>query len=165
MRAETKAVMQAFLKRKACTRQRTYTDGDTVYLHRNKIAWWDDEAGTICLTLAGWGTSTTRERLNGLCDLLGLRREFNQSKHEQYFGRFPIGTSEVIEIPVKDGVAQLRTAEEIIFRKKLLGDEPDIHHPDFGNPIYKQGVVFLDEFTSPEEQEFIKAFQIRSYTK
>lgn len=38
------------------------------------------------ITLAGWPTPTTRERINGLLDALGESRRVWQSKHAQFFG-------------------------------------------------------------------------------
>lgn len=111
MRQETKDIMTAFLKRKSCHRQRTMTDGDNVYLHGNRIAWREDN-GDISVTLAGWGTNTTRERLNGLCMLLMDKRPFNQRKHEQYYDDTPIDTRQVITfhsiVPVEMNVDEQR---------------------------------------------------------
>jgi hypothetical protein len=97
MRQETKDIMKAFLKRTSRRCQRTTTDGDAVYLHGNRIAWRESN-GDISMTLAGWGTPTTRERLNGLCMLLIDKRPFNQRKHEQFYNDDPIDTTQVITI-------------------------------------------------------------------
>lgn len=42
----------------------SYTDGNTLYLHGNAIA--KIEKGKLFVTTAGWGTPTTKERLNAL---------------------------------------------------------------------------------------------------
>ena len=107
MRQETKDIMKAFLNRKSCRRQRTITDGSAVYLHGNRIAWREPN-GDISMTLAGWGTPTTRERLNGLCMLLIDKRPFNQRKHEQFYHDDPIDTDQVITIHNINEVDQQR---------------------------------------------------------
>jgi len=53
-----------------------------LYLHGNIIA--RKRGGKIHLTLAGWGTPTTRERLNTLLSELDSDVRFFQSKHEQF---------------------------------------------------------------------------------
>ena len=84
MRKETQIIVRAFL------------NGEAIYLHNNRIAW--REGNHIYATLAGWGTVTTRERLNGLCRALGVPRGFYQAKHAQYYGEDEIGTREIIEL-------------------------------------------------------------------
>jgi len=97
MRKETKEVMTAFLERRSCTRARTQTNGDAVTLHGNKIAWREDD-GSISMWLCGYGTVTTRERLNGLCELLIGKRPWHQKKHEQYYDDYEVGTRQVVTI-------------------------------------------------------------------
>ena len=79
--------------KKANTEVKTYTENRygfpevfkvQVLLHGNEILHkidsfdnWIEEA-----TLAGWGSATTRERLNGI---LGDRASFTQKKGEQWF--------------------------------------------------------------------------------
>lgn len=48
-------------------------------LHGHSIAWWNTFTGDYEVTLAGWPTPTTRERLNGLEGV-----HVNQSKGIQY---------------------------------------------------------------------------------
>ena len=65
----------------------------TLYLHNNVIArqiindrkpgLWSSK---LHITLAGWPTVTTRERLNGLLTELGKREGVWQHKHKQYYG-------------------------------------------------------------------------------
>lgn len=42
----------------------TSTDGHSIYLHGNEIA--KIQGGKLYITTAGWGTPTTKERLNAL---------------------------------------------------------------------------------------------------
>ena len=85
MRKITSDVCGAFVNGVARSSGNTSTDGDVLLLHGNRIAWRNDD-GSIVATLAGWPTVTTRERLNGLCSLLGLNKVFHQCKHKQFFG-------------------------------------------------------------------------------
>lgn len=55
-----------------------------LYLHGNRIARGDMETGKITLTLAGWPTVTTRERLNGLLSRITPYLSIYQSGGEQY---------------------------------------------------------------------------------
>jgi hypothetical protein len=64
MRQVTKTIVDAFFARRSRKCGNTRTDGQTFYLHGNAIAKWED--GDIYITLAGWNTVTTRERLNGI---------------------------------------------------------------------------------------------------
>lgn len=84
MRKETRDVMTAFIEGKACTRARTRTDGRTVWLHGNVIAW--REPGFIFMTPAGWATRTTFDRLNGLRDLLGVPHRYHTKRHRAMLG-------------------------------------------------------------------------------
>lgn len=77
MRKETHKIATAFIARKPARAARTTTTGRELKLHGNTIAWHlpqDTETGLndIALTLAGWSSVTTRERLNGLLTLLGF---------------------------------------------------------------------------------------------
>ena len=56
-----------------------------LYLHNNLIAEYTN-ASSLRITLAGWPTTTTRERLNGLLTELGKREGIWQRNHEQYYG-------------------------------------------------------------------------------
>ena len=56
-----------------------------LYLHGNLIA--ENTSGDgLRITLAGWGTPTTRERLNTLLTLMDKREGVWQHNHEQYYG-------------------------------------------------------------------------------
>lgn len=84
MRQETKRVMTAFIAGKRASGKNTKTDGTAVWLFGNKIAW--KTGDDVTMTLAGWPTVTTRERLNGLCELLHGTQRFYQSNNVQYMG-------------------------------------------------------------------------------
>jgi hypothetical protein len=89
MRKESLKVARAFAAGVAASAARTRTDGQAVYLHGNLIAKREPD-GSIWVTLAGWGTVTTRERVNTLCRVLGSGVQFYQRDHVQHVA-FPDG--------------------------------------------------------------------------
>lgn len=97
MRKITRRIVTSFINGKPDTLDNTSTDGTTLFLHGNPIAQ-KNPSGAIVATLAGWPTVTTRERLNGLCRLLGKNCMFHQSKHVQYFQDKPISPTEWVVI-------------------------------------------------------------------
>jgi hypothetical protein len=74
MRKVTEQVVSAFLAGQSKTVGNTRCDEHSLYLHGNRIATrlnygsepLSTDDGCIRITLAGWNTPTTRERLNGL---------------------------------------------------------------------------------------------------
>ena len=105
MTQEVRDIAVAFRDRRKCKRHRTSTDGDTVWLHGNRIAWRDD-AGIVWLTLAGWPTPTTRGRLNAIAEAFEFGMYFYQQKQVQYVRYFDahpnFGSSETREIHPDD---------------------------------------------------------------
>lgn len=101
MRQVSKTVISAFISGNRCTKQNTSTDGQRLYLHGNLIAEKTDNGGYM-VSLAGWPTPTTKERLNSLCVLLGLPHMFHQSKHLQYFGKEEISADDWCELPSRE---------------------------------------------------------------
>lgn len=65
------------MQRTPATQGNTHTDGNTLFLHGNAIARHTERG--LEITMAGWETVTTRERLNGLAGV-----SVSQSKGEQY---------------------------------------------------------------------------------
>ena len=50
----------------------------------------------VRVTLAGWGTPTTRERVNGVLEMMGINAYFCQRNHEQHLslhGNEPVPVS------------------------------------------------------------------------
>ena len=80
MRKETAKIAAAFKAGKPAKAARTHTDGQSVWLHGNLIAQRRDD-GFVMMTLAGWNSPTTRERLNGIAQVLGLSVRFYQKNH------------------------------------------------------------------------------------
>ena len=84
MRRETQKIMNAFRGGYPARAARTHTDGQTVWLHNNTIAWRSND-NDISFCLAGWPTTTTRERINGLLSTFGMGRwGVSQRNHEQW---------------------------------------------------------------------------------
>ena len=98
MRKVTEQTVHAFLDHKSKSVGNTTTDGATLFLHGNRIAWHGSHNGAegVFVTLAGWGTPTTRERLQGVLSVMGHRSprldparpclNIYQEKHGQYIG-------------------------------------------------------------------------------
>ena len=101
MRKESLKIANAFANGTPAAAARTTTDGQTVWLHGNRIAQREQD-GSVWVTLAGWGTVTTRERLNTICHVLGVPFGFCQRNHEQFLttadGMAPIGELDRVEI-------------------------------------------------------------------
>ena len=76
MRQVTEQIAKAFLAGESKTVGNTRTDGQNVWLHGNLIARKTDFG--FQLTLAGWPTPTTRERLNGILKTFGFSSMYHQ---------------------------------------------------------------------------------------
>ena len=66
MRKITQDICEALQSGTPCTRSNTYTDGKKVFLHGNLIAFKRENG--LSISMAGWPTVTTRERINGLLE-------------------------------------------------------------------------------------------------
>ena len=64
MRKITQRVATAFYNHSRLSISNTMTDGESVWLHGNKII--KRESNEIYFSLSGWNTLTTRERINGI---------------------------------------------------------------------------------------------------
>ena len=90
MRKISKEIAKAFIEGKEIYQRgrNTVTYGGSIFLFDNEIAWWETSKGLnrqsdvinpivasddnihLCFSMCGWGTPTTRERLNTLFALL-----------------------------------------------------------------------------------------------
>ena len=116
MRAESAEIVKAFLERRPAKAARTHTDGVTLYLQGNAIAWHNPD-DFISMTLAGWPTTTTRDRLNTLCAMAFNTKPFHQKKHMQYYNDMMIGPREIVrvkrlELLTPDQMRELLFAED-----------------------------------------------------
>jgi hypothetical protein len=82
MKKITETIANAFAQGRNKSLGNTATRDGAFYLHGNKIA--EKREDGIYMSLAGWSTVTTRERLNGLASVLGLDARFTQKAFEPY---------------------------------------------------------------------------------
>ena len=90
MRKISKLAARAFIEERKFSRDNTTVRSfptiagkmTELHLHGNTIA--SKRGGKIHLSLAGWGTQTTRERLNTLLNEMNSNLRFYQHKHEQF---------------------------------------------------------------------------------
>lgn len=75
----------------------TSSDGESLYLHGNKIAW-HCEDGSTAMTMAGWPSQLTRARLNLLCQMMFDTAPFRQTKGVHYYLNTPITATQVIRV-------------------------------------------------------------------
>ena len=97
MRKVSTEITKAFMNRKSKSSWFTKTDGTTYYLHDNAIAWYCAD-GFVALTLAGYPTTTTRERLNTICLMMFDCKPFHQKKGVQYYNDQKIDSDTVIRL-------------------------------------------------------------------
>ena len=83
MRKVTEHTVKAFLKHEYKSVGNTMTDGSSLYLHGHEIAWRLPN-GDIEINMCGWGSVTTRERLNGLLRMMNSNLGISQSNYKQY---------------------------------------------------------------------------------
>ena len=69
MRKVTEKIARALLRGEKCAVGNTTTNGECVWLHGNLIAMRLSDC--ILVSLAGWNTPTTRERVNGILEIFG----------------------------------------------------------------------------------------------
>lgn len=84
MRKITKEIASALKNNVRKSISNTVCTGTSVILHGNEIA--RVVGFSLQITLAGWPTVTTRERLNGILDEFGCDKRIRQSRGVQYFG-------------------------------------------------------------------------------
>ena len=164
MKNVTKAVVAAFVAGKPRAIGSTTTDGTVLLLHGNRIAW-KNPNGAIKATLAGWGTATTRERLNGLCVELGLGHLFSQRQFEQYFRDKRVATDAVVTLvparkrkkpaaPAPEGWAVCSGPVDVKGRLEYLRGELRAERISYGELAELQG---LAEHIDPTDVELLEA--------
>lgn len=102
MRKISNTVCGRFVRMQKACQGNTMSDGKSLFLHGNRIAWWED--GALHLTLAGWNTNTTRERLNAVLTMIGDNRLFCKWNGAAFFGGARIGDEDIVKI---DGMRHL----------------------------------------------------------
>lgn len=79
MRKIDEEISNAFHSHRRLTKNNTFTDGQAVWLFGNKIV--ERRNGQIWISAAGWPTTTTKSRINGI---LGHRGRLFTKKGELY---------------------------------------------------------------------------------
>lgn len=92
MRNITKQIKAAFDAGKSCTIGNTRTDGQSVWLHGNKIVERKPD-GSLWATLSGWNTPTTRERVNGITGAGFYQKDFGA-----YLNDAPVDPSDWVKV-------------------------------------------------------------------
>jgi hypothetical protein len=103
----TEAVAAAFAQGKKKKVGNTETDGNSFWLHNNKIA--KIEGGILLISFAGWATSTTRERINGILQAFGIKARTSISKGNVKIAA-PDGRVKIIDSNEWIGVGKVRAA-------------------------------------------------------
>jgi len=75
----------------ANTRTQPFNSNTALYLHDNLIAV-KDKAGDLRLSLAGYNTTTTKERLNGILELACVNWRYRTIKGKAYLVHLETGT-------------------------------------------------------------------------
>jgi hypothetical protein len=88
-------IAKAFIAGEARKEKNTRTDGQSIWLHGNKIMW-KTESGDILWALAGWNTPTTRDRINTVLRVLNKPVVVCQIKYEPYAYNWKSRTKEAI---------------------------------------------------------------------
>lgn len=78
-RANSAGVAQAFARRESAKGNNTLCDGHNVWLHGNRIAWYD-ENGVPHISFCGWATTTTCDRLNAILAALRDKRRVSYKR-------------------------------------------------------------------------------------
>lgn len=83
MRKVSEKTVLAMIRGEKCKSGNTRAENHTLFLHDNAIAIYCPRTDTVACTMAGWGTVTTRERLNAVLTMLHKPYGFYQKEHEQ----------------------------------------------------------------------------------
>ena len=89
MRNVTEQIVNAFLNGRTASVSNSYTNGKELFLHGNKIAMFNDK-GQLEISLCGWNTVTTRERLNGLFEIGGYNLKLSTKQGTPKINGIPI---------------------------------------------------------------------------
>lgn len=114
MRKESVRICSAFIDGKPAKAARTHTDGQALYLHGHCIAWWEISFDTDTHTMrrllhmncCGWPSVTTKDRLNTLLNLLGIRAGYFTRNYQLFFGSIlrPVDDRETITLDIDEAI-------------------------------------------------------------
>ena len=101
MTKTAKKIALAFANHRSLLVNNTDTDGKNVYLF-NKLIMWRDEDDNYHFTMAGYGTATTKERLNTLFHILKIDLHIYQYNFELFLitphGEMEISSNEIFSV-------------------------------------------------------------------
>ena len=109
MKKISQNIATSFLAGKPLQIDNTYTDGEKVFLHSNLIAK-KIHPDKLEISLAGYPTMTTRERLNSILNVFGFDHYIQQKEGKQYIVNEP---SESMHIIPEDKFIGFRRVGEI----------------------------------------------------
>ena len=95
MRKISQNIATSFFAGKPLHIDNTYTDGEKVYLHSNLIAK-KIHPDKLEISLAGYPTMTTRERLNSILNVFGFDHYIQQKEGKQYIVNEPADSKHII---------------------------------------------------------------------
>jgi len=87
MRNISRVICNAFMNGRDKYISNSSSHDDALWLHGHKIAFWDEDNNgkILSFSMCGWGTPTTRERLNSLFQVLGYDMSVYQKNWSQIF--------------------------------------------------------------------------------
>lgn len=133
MRKITLKIARSLWQGKPCKISNTYTDGQKVFLHDNLIAFKRDNG--LSISMAGWPTVTTRERINGLLSFFGYEDRLiggQRVKIYQRYGDQYITTSK--------GHAKIK--KDAFYHVRLITPKTD---PKTVQGIYRHGDMIIED--------------------
>lgn len=89
MRQITKEAVDAFLNGRYYKKSNMEVAGGNMYLHDNKIAWFDKNH-QLWISNCGWQSNTTKERLNALPNVHIIQRNYHWYLNGVDWGGRPI---------------------------------------------------------------------------
>jgi len=111
MKQITNDAIKAWLQGKNFSRQNTVvkdTSSDTkgMWLFASIIAENLGKEG-YRISMKGYPSHTTKERLNGICSFFGIEERFRQRKGQQFFGKTPINRYDVVHFDAQGQITKI----------------------------------------------------------
>lgn len=112
MRKVTRQAMYALQQEQSFNSKNTRVSGDTLYLFGNPIIRvirsTRGEIEQYRLSMCGYSTNTTRDRLNGFCNFNDFRTVgFYQKKGNQYVSKVEIGSKDTIILDYRGRIVEI----------------------------------------------------------
>jgi hypothetical protein len=133
MRKITLKIARSLWQGKPCKISNTYTDGEKVFLHDNLIAFKRENG--LSISMAGWPTVTTRERINGLLSLFGHEDRLIGGQRVRIYQRY--GDQ---YITTSKGHAKIK--KDSFYHVRLITPKTD---PKTVQGIYRHGDMIIED--------------------